>query len=157
MSPYLEASLATLEELLESLARFVGPLDDSELNWTPLDEGTNSIAALVTHTVGSTVSLLARATGETPKRDRDAEFLARGAADELVGLIEGCREEARRRLAQLDSLDPTARVTIHRARTGGDLEVTAAWCVEHALVHAGEHWGHIQLTSQLYRAYETMK
>jgi hypothetical protein len=43
-------------------------------------------------------------------------------------------------------------ITVHRLRGDVDATVTAAWCVEHALAHAGEHWGQIQLTAQLYAA-----
>jgi hypothetical protein len=35
---------------------------------------------------------------------------------------------------------------------GTSQDVTIAWCVEHAIIHVGEHWGQIQLTAQLYRA-----
>ena len=155
MNAYLEASGAVLEELLDSLAELVRPLDGGTLNWSPLPEGTNSIAALVGHTVGSTASWLARATGEVAPRDRDAEFRARATSEDLTRLIERCQTEVRRRLSLLDGLDPAGKQSVHRIRGDVDAEVTAAWCLEHAIVHAGEHWGQIQLTAQLCRSRPT--
>ena len=150
MSAQLKADLAVLEELLDHLSALIRVLDEPALNWAPLGEGTNSIAALVVHTVGSTASWLARAVGETLPRDRDSEFRARGDAAELLALLERCREDARRRLFQLDSIDLASSRAVHRQRGDVDALVSSAWCVEHALAHSAEHWGQIQLTVQLY-------
>jgi hypothetical protein len=43
-------------------------------------------------------------------------------------------------------------ISVHRLSSGTDATVCVAWCVEHAVIHAGEHWGQIQLTRQLYAA-----
>ena len=150
MSAQLKADLAVLEELLDHLSELIRVLDEPALNWAPLGDGTNSIAALVVHTAGSTASWLARAADETLPRDRESEFRARGDAAELLALVDRCCEDARRRLAQLDSIDLASLRTVHRQRGGVDAEVSSAWCVEHALAHAAEHWGQIQLTAQLF-------
>lgn len=152
MSVPLDADLAVLEEILADLSDLIRPLDESALNWAPLDEDANSIAALVVHTAGSTASWLARAAGETLQRDRDSEFRARGGAADLLAVIARCRDDARRRVSQLDGVDPASIRPVHRLRGEVDADVSAAWCVEHALAHAAEHWGQIQLTAQLYAA-----
>jgi uncharacterized damage-inducible protein DinB len=150
--PQLEADLAVLEEILADLSELIRPLDEKALNWSPLSDGTNSIAVLVVHTVGSTKAWLARAVGEEAPRDRDAEFRARGSAGSLLALVEECGVDARIRAAQLEQLDLTRLRPVHRLRGDVDAEVTAAWCVEHSLAHASEHWGQIQLTAQLFAA-----
>ncbi len=150
MNPHLAASLAVLEELFENMLELVRPLDPDCLNWTPPVPETNSIAVLVTHTVGSIDGWLARAVGETVNRDRDAEFRARHTAEELVGLVERARAEARRRFALLDGADLGRTIRTTRLSSNQETEVTAGWCLEHALIHAGEHWGQIQLNRQLY-------
>ncbi len=152
MSAHLEADLAVLDELLDDLSELIRPLDEAALNWTPLGEGTNSIAALVVHTAGSTSSWLARAVGESLARDRDSEFRARGGAPDLLATVERCRDDARRRIRQLEGTDLAGQRHVHRLRGDEDADVSAAWCVEHALAHAAEHWGQIQLTAQLYAA-----
>jgi hypothetical protein len=152
MNAHLAAGLAVLEELCDGLVDLIRPLDPDCLNWSPPAPDTNSIAALVTHTAGSLDSWLARAIGETVQRDRDAEFRARHNADELIAIVERSRAEARRRFALLDGVDLGRTLPVRRLATNQETEVSAAWCVEHALIHAGEHWGQIQLNRQLYAA-----
>jgi hypothetical protein len=153
VNPHLQASLDAYEELLGSLERFVAPLGDDVLNWTPPAADANTIAALVHHVCGSTASWMARAVGETIQRDRDSEFKGHGSAAELVAIIQGCRSELRRRVALLEGRDLSETIVARRAagpHAGQEQRVSLAWCLEHALVHAGEHWGHIQFTQQLH-------
>jgi uncharacterized damage-inducible protein DinB len=152
MTPYLEANRAVLDELYDNVIAFLRSLDEDCLNWRPLASDTNSIAAMVTHTAGSIANWLGRALGEVPTRDRDAEFRARASAGDLIALLEESRANARRQLARLDNANPTMTISVHRLSSGTDATVSVAWCVEHAVIHAGEHWGQIQLTGQLYAA-----
>jgi uncharacterized damage-inducible protein DinB len=152
MKANLAADLAVLEEMYDSLTSFLAPLDDGCLNWAPLSANTNSIAALVSHTTGSTDGWLARAVGETIARDRDAEFHVQSTAADLIRLIAASRGETRRRFELLDRLDLGTVRQVRRLSRNEDVAVSIAWCVEHALIHAGEHWGQIQLTAQLFHA-----
>ena len=153
MSAHLKASLDVIEELYDSMTDLVRGLDSETLNWTPNGiDATNSIAAMVTHTVGSTNSWTARAVSEPIERDRDAEFKAQAGARQLVELIDRGRADLRRRFALLESIDLGSTIVVTRlggAHAGSTQEVSVGWCIEHALIHAGEHWGQIQLTRQL--------
>ena len=153
MSAQLEAGLAVLEEQFESMVPFLRQLDGDTLNWTPPVPDTNSIAAMVVHICGSLDSWLARALGESIERDREAEFRAQASAEALVERIERCRADCRRRLAALEGRDLTQTIAARRQagpHIGQEQRVSLAWCVEHAIIHAGEHWGQIQLTKQLH-------
>jgi hypothetical protein len=153
MNAHLIASLAVTDELFAAMAAFVAPLGDDVLNWFPPAADSNSIAGLVHHACGSTNSWLARAIGEELARNRDSEFQGRGSAAELVGMIEQTRTEVRRRIGLLDGRDLAETIEVRRlggASAGRVMDVSRAWCVEHALIHASEHWGHIQLTQQLH-------
>lgn len=152
MDAHLAASLAVLEELYDGLSDLVRELDADCLNWTPPIPDTNSISALVTHSVGSTESWLARAFGETLSRDRDAEFQAQHTAEELLAMIDRSRIEARQRFPRLENVGLATVRHVRRLSTNREADVSVAWCVEHALIHAGEHWGQIQLNRQLYAA-----
>jgi hypothetical protein len=33
------------------------------------------------------------------------------------------------------------------------MSLSVGWCIAHALIHAGEHWGQIQLNLQLYSVW----
>lgn len=152
MNPQLAASLAVLEELYDGLLALLSPLDDACLNWSPAAPGTNSIAALTRHIAGSLESWLARALDEPVARDRDAEFRFHGGAADLVALVERSRDRSREQFARLGVIDPGTVRRVRRLGDGGERALTVGWCVEHALIHAGEHWGQIQLNRQLYAA-----
>lgn len=152
MNAYLAASQAVLEEIYDDLLQLVRPLDAAALNWTPLPENANTIAALVAHTVGATNSWLSRAVEKPIQRDRDAEFRSHAGAEDLVRLVQDGKTRAQDYFRLLADVDPATVRPVRRLSRGEDQEVTIGWCVEHAIIHAGEHWGQIQLTAQLYAA-----
>jgi len=155
MNPQLQASLDAFDEMFEQMRAFVAPLSDEVVVWRPPIPDANTVAALVTHLCGSTNTWLARAVGETIERNRDAELRAEKGTRELVALIDETRGEVRRRIGLMAGRDLTKMLTVTRAggaHAGQTQQVSLAWCLEHALVHAGEHWGHIQLTQQLHAA-----
>jgi uncharacterized damage-inducible protein DinB len=152
MQPYLAANLAVLEEMYDHLAELIRPLDEACLNWSPPIPETNSIAALVVHIAGSIDNWLGRALDEPVQRDRDAEFRARHDVETLLALVGQSRRRIRERFERLEAVDPGTERRVRRLLSEGELSLTVAWCVEHAVIHAGEHWGQIQLTRQLYAA-----
>jgi uncharacterized damage-inducible protein DinB len=150
--PHLQASIAVLDELYDDLVLFLRQLDEARLNWTPRAPQTNSIAALVYHIVGSNDAWLARAAGEQFQRNRGSEFREGGNADALIAALERSRTEARRRVALVDDLDSGTLRTVRRLDATEDAQFSVEWCVAHALIHTGEHWGQIQLNAQLHEA-----
>jgi uncharacterized damage-inducible protein DinB len=157
MNPYLTANLAVLEELYGNLTASVRPLSDECLNWSPPAPETNTIANLVCHIAGSVNSWLARALDEPFERDREAEFRARRSAAELVALLDASRGLAHEQLACLDGVDGGTVRQLERRGGEGAQPLTVAWCVEHAVAHAGEHWGQIQLNRQWYELAQTAR
>lgn len=152
MNAHLQACVDVYDEQCAATIDFLRPLDEDCLNWRPPAPGeTNSIAAMVAHVAGSMNSWLARAVGETAERNRDAEFGARATAQQLIDVVERSRDEVRRRIGLLEGRDLSPTIRVRRA-SGREMEISLAWCLEHALIHAGEHWGQIQLTKQLYDA-----
>jgi uncharacterized damage-inducible protein DinB len=152
MHPHLQACQAVLEELYDDLVTALRPLDETCLNWTPPAPETNSIAALVRHIIGSNNAWLSRAAGEPVVRDRDAEFRARDSADTLLEAVERSRADARHQLALLDDVNPGTIRAVRRLDAREEVDLSVAWCVVHALIHTGEHWGQIQINRQLYDA-----
>jgi uncharacterized damage-inducible protein DinB len=151
VTPERAGQLAVLSELYAHIADLVRTQDEAALNWAPLPHDTNTIAALVHHIVGSTRVWLGRAVGETYERDREAEFRRHGTAEDLLAVLDGARAELNRTFERLDTLDLGRTMRVTRVAVPEGQTVSAAWCVEHALAHAGEHWGAIQLTAQLAR------
>ncbi|HEY7032203.1 MAG TPA: DinB family protein [Thermomicrobiales bacterium] len=156
MNAHLTAGLAVLDEIYDGLAELIGRTDDDALNWTPPVPDANSIAALVRHIAGSTDAWFRRALDETSQRDRDAEFRYHGTGQELTDLIAASRATLRDLAERLDAVDPAAVRRYTRLGDDHESALTVAWCVEHALVHAAEHWGQIQLNRQLADAREAL-
>jgi hypothetical protein len=152
MTGQVQAWCDVFDEILDGEADLVRQCTLECLNWTPPADDTNSIAALIVHTCGSIRSWLARALGDTIERDRDAEFRASGSADDLLALLIDAKTETRSRLRRLGDTGVDQMVDVVRLSQGRPMRVSRAWCVEHALAHAGEHWGQIQLTRQLFTA-----
>jgi len=142
--------LALFGQLHDQLRAETADLDDGDLNWTP-GPGTNSIATIVTHILGSEAETLRAVAGIGGGRDRDGEFGggprrraelagALAAADALLTELRPAITPGRlRTLLALPTLPAEAR------RTG------LTWLVGN-YGHAREHVGHIQLTRQLRRS-----
>jgi hypothetical protein len=151
MNPHLSASRAVLDELFDDLARLLGEIDDAGANWAAPEANANSIADLVRHVAGSLDAWLSRALDESFVRDRDAEFAAHHAPAELAAIVERSRSKVRDQFARLEGVDPGAVRRFRRLGEDSDAELTAAWCIAHAVIHAGEHWGQIQVIRDRYR------
>jgi uncharacterized damage-inducible protein DinB len=121
----------------------VSGLSPELLDWKPGEE-TNSIAALIAHTLDAERALTAIVAGVTLPRDREAAFrVGRLGAGRLVAMIDVADREVDGFLGGLtqDRLD----ASIERpARTA-----SGAFWLLHAAVHSREHIGQATLTRQL--------
>lgn len=150
MDAPLAAQLENLDELHERLIELVRPLDEDHLNWKPPAADANSIAALVRHTIGSIGMWCSRAIDEPFERDRDAEFRSHDTAATLVPALEASRARLREYFDRLAAIDLGTGRVVRRLGRSAEEPTTAAWCVSHAAVHAGEHWRQVQLTRDLF-------
>jgi hypothetical protein len=142
--------LTLFEQLHDQVREEIAGLDDAAVNWTP-GPGANTIATIVTHMIGSESETLRCVAGVPWTRDREGEF-SRGRRA-LAEIIDDLRSA--------DELIATLKSAIgsHRLRTVMTLPTLPAterrsgltWLVGN-YGHAREHVGHIQLTTQLYRA-----
>ena len=145
MDPVVEKIAEQFQVVHGQLRDEVRDCSVDELNWKPAPD-TNSIAALVVHTLGSEAEVLRTAAKVEGERDRDAEFQA--SANDAEDLI--------RQLDQADSyIEAMApRITAENLaeplmRGARGPETGLHWLVTN-YGHAREHLAHIQLTRQLY-------
>ncbi|MFN8591003.1 MAG: DinB family protein [Thermomicrobiales bacterium] len=145
MEPVVAKIAEQFKVVHQQLRDEVRGLSIDELNWKPASD-TNSIAALVVHTLGSEAEVLRVAANVTGSRDRDAEFLVTADnAEELIRQIDHAD-------AYIDDL--AARITADdlaalRERGGRAPQTSLHWLLTN-YGHAREHLAHIQLTKQLY-------
>jgi uncharacterized damage-inducible protein DinB len=145
MDPVVEKIAEQFQVVHGQLRDEVRDLSVEELNWKPGPE-TNSIAALIVHTLGSEAEVLRVAAKVAGERDRDAEF--RATANDAEDLV--------RQLDQADSYLEAMAPRIMAENLAEELprgdrppETGLHWLVTN-YGHAREHLAHIQLTKQLY-------
>jgi len=118
-------------------------LSPALLDWKPGEE-TNSISALIAHTLDAERALTAIVAGVTLPRDREAAFHVSGLdAGKLVAMIDATEREVDGFLGGLTQgrLDAPIERGVRTA--------SGAFWLLHAAVHSREHIGQATLTRQL--------
>ncbi len=141
--------LILFRQVHDQIREEIEGLDEAGLNWAP-GPGTNSVATIVTHVIGSEAETIRSVVGIDEPRDRDAEF---SHPWQTPADVTSALEQADLLIAtlgpQIDSDRLRARVSLptlppEEERSG------LTWLVGN-YGHAREHVGQIQLTKQLYR------
>ena len=145
MQKALQAAFGKLyAELHENLRAQVRGLDEATLNWRPLPKA-NSLAVLVTHTLGSELEMMRSVRLVPTQRDRDSEFRAEAGAEQLLEMIDA----ADREMAELIAAATEADLTELRPRGDRPPRPGMEWMIAN-YGHAREHLAQIELTRQLY-------
>jgi heme exporter protein D len=119
-------------------------LDHGTLNWSPLPTA-NSIAVLVTHSLGSEREMLRSVRRAATERDREAEFRVEAEAADLLALLDQADREVDELLGGLTAED----LIEDRPRGDNEPKPGLYWLISN-YGHAREHLAQIQLTKQLY-------
>ena len=137
-----------ISDTVDELVACLEGLDSDSLNWSPLDDA-NSLYVLATHTMGNVRhNFLNVLCGLPITRDRDAEFVARGAsAAEIEARWDDLKDQISAAIEDLPDaeLDRDKNHPHRGVITGRDVLVVVAG-------HAAEHYGQAQLTRDLARA-----
>ncbi len=144
MEPAFTSYWKRLNELHTEIKKSMDGLPAAALDWSPGPE-LNSIAVLATHIAGSERFWIGERVGGRPAhRDRPAEFQAKGQDAAALGQkLDDAGRLAAEVLEGL-SLDDLTRSAGERPGSGEPVDV--AWALAHALAHAAEHVGHVQMT-----------
>lgn len=146
----MDATVSQVVDLYRSvhqqLRSLVQDMDGDQLNWSPGPD-LNSIAVIVTHTLGSELDTLLFVRGIKGDRDREAEFQVRvGSAAELLAAI----DRADALLAEHGESITADDLATTRTRPDRDPQIGLHWLVNN-YGHAREHLGHLHMTRQLYQ------
>ena len=146
MQTFFSDYMDLLDDCHNGILQTLAGLPPAALDWIPGTE-MNSITVLVFHVTGSVRFWIGDVAAQEPShRDRDAEFRASEVGmDVLKKRLEDNLEYARTALDKMSLQD----LEIVRVLPDGR-EHTVAWALLHALEHATEHLGQIQLTRQLW-------
>ena len=119
-------------------------MDHGTLNWSPLPKA-NSLAVLVTHTVGSEREMIRALRQIASDRDRDSEFKVESDAADLLALLDQADRELDEHIAALTPAD----LTEQRPRGDRPPRPGIEWLISN-YGHAREHLAQMELTKQLY-------
>lgn len=131
-------------DLHEKLREQVRDLDADALSWSPM-EGANSIAVLVTHSIGSEREMVRAIRQVRMPRDRDAEFRSQNDAATLLEMIDAAERDLE------EFLDPVTAEDLTELRARGDRPPRPGlnWLLSN-YGHLREHLAQIELTRQLH-------
>lgn len=135
-----------LQNCHNDILRALDGLTPAALDWTPGPD-MNSISVLVFHLTGAERFWIGDVAAQEPSnRIRDEEFKVKSLdSDALKKRIEDTLEYSRVALKKMNLQDLELVRTLPDGR-----QFTVAWALLHALEHASEHLGQIQLTRQLW-------
>jgi hypothetical protein len=138
-----------LESSLDSFVLLANGIGDDGLQWKPPADAANSIAVMLTHTLGNArENVLEILCGEAVNRDRESEFVDRPVTAE--SLAAQWSELKSRLVAKLSTVPVSEldRVRSHPRR--GEIDGRSILIV--ATRHAAEHLGQAELTRDLWLA-----
>jgi Protein of unknown function (DUF1572) len=145
--------LTQFRQLHDEIRREVTHRTQTSLNLVPC-AGANSVATIITHTLGSEAETLRAVAGVPAVRDRDAEF-RRGTQKKVDVLAQ--IDAADLLLDDLEPLltdDRAGRIITLPTLPDDDARPGLTWLIGN-LGHAREHMGHLGLTVQIFDAGTT--
>jgi len=147
MQTFFNDYLNLLEDCHKSILQAIEGLPPKALDWVP-GADMNSISVLVFHLTGAERFWIGDVAAQEPSdRDRDAEFKVQGVGVDILNKrLDDNLDYARAALDKMSLQDLGST----RVRPSDGREFTVGWALLHALEHATEHKGQIQLTRQLW-------
>src|SRR5690348_908073 len=135
---------ALYHEVHAKMREQIRGMDRGTLNWSPLPKA-NSLAVLVTHTLGSEREMIRALRQIATDRDRDSEFRVESEAADLLPLLDQADRELDDHVAALTAAD----LTELRPRGDRPPRPGIEWLIAN-YGHAREHLAQMELTKQLY-------
>ena len=146
----IENYLYRIEDQRRLVSDLLSAIPTEVLDWqpTPATDGhaSNSIAVLVAHIAGAEHFWIAEVIGKFPAtRDRKKEFATSALKTaELKSLLEQVASETRNVLTNLTDQN------LAETRTVDGYVIAVRWPLLHVVEHTALHFGHMQLTYQLW-------
>jgi len=136
---YVRLAFGQLREVAERLG-------DGRVSERPHGEGTNSVAALITHCCGVCEFWLGHVgLGRASDRDRDAEFRATATVAELIERIDAAIGQVEDDLAALEGAGPSPNARLRERLVEDDRSDSSL--VLHVIEELFQHLGHAELAA----------
>ncbi|MFN8498298.1 MAG: DinB family protein [Anaerolineae bacterium] len=142
--------VSAVERLSRSILAEMEAVPPQALNWRPPFPDANTMYVLAIHTAAAAEWwIVGAAAGQPVTRDRPAEFRSEGDLAAVKAWYAEKLAAIRQAAAMLSDADLSVTRS-YTTMTGRAEQNTAAYCLLHAIEHAAEHLGHIQMTRQLW-------
>ena len=147
MQTYFADYYSLLQSCHNDIHKALDGLPPEALDWVP-GKDMNTISVLVFHLTGAERFWIGDVAAQEPSdRNRDSEFKVKDlGTDALKKRLDDTLAYAKTALENFTLQD----LELQRGSPQTDSEFTVGWALLHALEHATEHKGQIQLTSQLW-------
>ena len=148
MQTYFADYFSLLQSCHNDIHKALEGLPPEAWDWSP-GKDMNSISVLVVHLTGAERFWIGDVAAQEPSdRNRDLEFKVHDMeANVLKKRLDDTLAYAKTALGKFTLQD----LETQRRSPQTDREFTAGWALLHALEHATEHKGQIQLTRQLWK------
>lgn len=146
--PLLAGVLYSLDAMHANMVAMLQDLPPDAVSWKPGDE-MGSLGGIVRHTCYCEEYAIRAAAGEDAPYDRRtnaAQWEATDDAAALIAAIRECDAMAKRLLPPMTVADLGRELAIW----GGPERASAGILLADALSHSSMHWGHLQMTRQLW-------
>lgn len=152
MQTYFADYFTLLQSCHKDIHKALDGLPPEALDWSP-GQDMNSISVLVVHLTGAERFWIGDVAAQEPSdRDRDSEFKVKElGTDTLKKRLDDTLSYAKTALEKFSLQD----LELPRNSPKTDREFTVGWALLHALEHATEHKGQVQLTRQLWEQKES--
>ncbi|MFN8473479.1 MAG: DUF664 domain-containing protein [Anaerolineae bacterium] len=141
---------SAVERLSNSILAELEAVAPEALNWCPPFPDSNSMYVLAIHTAAAAEWWIVSCAASQPvQRDRSAEFQSQGDLASVKAWYADKLAAVRQAAATVSDADLSVMRSYTRL-TGRSETNTVAYCFLHAIEHAAEHLGHIQITRQLW-------
>ena len=147
MQTYFADYFSLLQSCHNDIHKAIDDLPPEALDWVR-GKDMNSISVLVFHLTGAERFWIGDVAAQEPSdRNRDSEFKVKDlGTDTLKKRLDEALSYAKAALEKFSLQD----LETPRRSPQTDREFTVGWALLHALEHATEHKGQIQLTRQLW-------
>jgi hypothetical protein len=138
-----------IDRALDGMAAILAELGDERANQRPDLPRANTPFAIVTHCLGVAEYWAGHlVAGRTVVRDRDAEFTAAGAVNDLLRRLEAAKRQLRSDVALADPRG-ALRESPPPAYLATRPDITQGAALQHVYEELARHHGHLEITRDL--------
>ncbi len=146
--PLLSGILQWMDFTHRNMIEIIADLPDDALTWHPAD-AMGSLSGIICHTMYCETYAIRRAAGEDITHDEAADAALWDMRDDAEHLI-ACISEADAVMKRFLPVMTVEKMAMRYPAWNQATPTLAGALIAEAAIHTGMHWGHMQMTRQLW-------